>query len=93
MHPCLYLLNTTFLWEGKEYLKHSLILDEEFVSKNNIKKVGVAELILIFEHYYGLDIGNYGLRDFIVHQDKPNLTIHLKSIDEVRQIQLLNLGI
>ena len=79
----MYRLNTTFLWEGTEYLKHSLILDEEFISKNNIQKIVAAELILIFEHYYDLDVGD----------DKPNLTIHLKSIDEVRQIQLLNLGI
>ena len=89
----MYLLNTTFHWEGNEYFKHSLIIDKEFVDKNNIKKIGAVELILIFEHYYGLDIGDYGLREFIVHPDKPNLSIHLKSIDEVRQIQLLNLGI
>jgi hypothetical protein len=43
----MYRLNTTFLWEGNEYLKHSLILDEEFISKNNIQKIVAAELILI----------------------------------------------
>jgi hypothetical protein len=85
------ILNNTFYWQGLIFLEHQLIIDNDFINSNKIEKISAAELIIIFEHYYGIDISDYGLRDFIVDQKKPNLTIHLKSIDHFRELQLRKL--
>jgi|LauGreDrversion4_2_1035121.scaffolds.fasta_scaffold565318_3 hypothetical protein len=87
----MYILNNTFLWQGVEVLIHQLIIDDEFIKQNKIEKISASELIMIFEHYYGIDIGDYGLRDFIVDRNLPNLTIHLMGIDHFRQLQFKKL--
>lgn len=87
----MYLLKNTFLWQGSEVLKHHLLIDEDFIKKNKIERVSASELILIFEHYYGVDIGDYGLRDVLIDQENSTLTIHLKDIDDVRELQLRKL--
>jgi hypothetical protein len=87
----MYILNNTFLWQGVEVLNHQLIIDDEFIKQNKIEKISASELIMIFEHYYGIDIGDYGLRDFIVDRNLPNLTIHLMGIDHFRQLQFKKL--
>lgn len=81
-------LKNTFYWQGSICLYHELIIDDDFIKKNNIVKITASELILIFENYYGIDIGDYGLRDFIVDPRSPNLQIHLKSVDHFRELQL-----
>jgi hypothetical protein len=87
----MYLLKNTFLWQGAEVLKHQLLIDEDFIRKNKIKTVSAAELILIFEYFYGIDIGDYGLRDVLIDQESSTLTIHLKDIDDFRELQLRKL--
>jgi hypothetical protein len=87
----MYLLKNTFLWQGAEVLKHQLLIDEDFIRKNKIKTVSAAELILIFEYFYGIDIGDYGLRDVLIDQENSTLTIHLKDIDDFRELQLRKL--
>jgi hypothetical protein len=84
----MYILNNNFFWQGVEVLKHQLVIDENFIKENKIERVSAGELILIFEHYYGIDIGDYGLMDVIIDKNSPNLTIHLKGIDHFRQLQL-----
>jgi cytidylate kinase len=87
----MFILNSTFLWDGKVFLEHQLKIDNDFIKSNNIEKISARELILIYEHYYGIDIGDYGLRDFVVDQRCPNITINLKSIDHFRELQLRKL--
>ncbi len=84
----MYLLKNTFLWQGAEVLKHQLLIDEDFIKKNKIERVSASELILIFEYFYGIDIGDYGLNDVLINQENSTLTIHLKDIDDFRQLQL-----
>jgi cytidylate kinase len=87
----MYRLNNTFFWQAEICLIHELIIDEDFIKSNNISEIAARELILIFEHYYGIDIGDYGLRDIIIDQRSPNLTIHIKTIDQFRELQLRKL--
>ncbi len=87
----MYILKNTFLWQGAEVLKHQLLIDEEFIRKNKIERVSSTELILIFDYFYGIDIGDYGLRDVIIDQKNSSLTIHLKDIDDLRVLQLRKL--
>jgi hypothetical protein len=87
----MYILKNTFLWQGVEVLKHQLIIDEDFIKKNKIERVSASELILIFEHFYSIDIGDYGLRDVLIDQENSTLTIHLKDIDDFRELQLRKL--
>ncbi len=87
----MYLLKNTFFWQGSEVLKHQLLIDEDFIEKNKIKTVSAAELILIFEYFYGIDIGDYGLRDVLINQQNSTLTIHLKNIEDFRELQLRKL--
>ena len=87
----MYLLKNTFLWQGAEVLKHQLLIDEDFIKKNKIERVSASELILIFEYFYGIDISDYGLRDVLIDQENSTLTIHLKDIDDFRELQLRKL--
>jgi cytidylate kinase len=87
----MYLLKNTFLWQGAEVLKHQLLIDEDFIKKNKIERVSASELILIFEYFYGIDIGDYGLNDVLINQENSTLTIHLKDIDDFRVLQLRKL--
>ncbi len=87
----MYRLHNTFFWQGSVCLIHELIIDKDFIESNNIKKISAAELILIFDHYYGIDIGDYGLMDIIIDQRSPNLTVHIKTIDQFRELQLRKL--
>lgn len=87
----MYRLHNTFFWQGEVCLIHELIIDQDFVKDNNICKISTRELILIFEYYYGIDIGDYGLMDILIDPRSPNLTIHIKTIDQFRELQLRKL--
>ena len=49
--------------------------------------INAGGLILIFKHYYNIDIGDYGLRDCIIDNNEPKITLHLKERD-FREIYL-----
>lgn len=87
----MYKLNNTFKWQGTVCLEHKLIIDNDFIKSNNIERISAGELILIFNHYYGIDIGDYGLLDVIIDQKSPNLTINIKTLDQFRELQLRKL--
>lgn len=87
----MYRLQNTFFWQKNVCLEHELLIDDEFIRSNNIVNISAYELILIFNHYYGIDISDYGLRDFILDPRSPNLTIHIKTIDQFRELQLRKL--
>ena len=78
----------TFKWKDKDgkynqiIKEHRLLVDCEFLKSNNISDViNAGGLILIFKHYYNIDIGDYGLRDCIIDNNEPKITLHLKESD------------
>jgi cytidylate kinase len=84
--------NTTFLWQDQMVLQHQLILDTEFCKKNKIvDKIKSKELVEIFEHYYGIDISDFGFKSFEIKHKQTNLKISLKGVEQLRQLQLRKL--
>ena len=72
----------TFKWNGKVIKEHKLLVDCEFLKSNNISDViNSGGLILIFKHYYNIDIGDYGLRECIIDNNAPKITLNLKEED------------
>jgi hypothetical protein len=78
----------TFKWKDKDgkynqiIKEHRLLVDCEFLKSNNISDViNASGLILIFKHYYNIDIGDYGFRDCIIDNNEPKITLHLKERD------------
>ena len=78
----------TFKWNGKIIKDHKLLVDYEFLKSNNISDtIGAGGLILIFKHYYNIDISDYGLRECIIDNNEPKITLHLKE-EDFREIYL-----
>jgi len=81
-------LNSTFKWNDQVIKEHKIIIDDEFLRLNNIEKtIGASGLILIYQHYYNIDIGDYGLMDIIISENEPKITLFLKESD-FREIYL-----
>ena len=78
----------TFKWNGEVIKEHKLLVDCEFLKSNNISDViNAGGLILIFKHYYNIDIGDYRLHECIIDNNEPKITLHLKERD-FREIYL-----
>jgi len=78
----------TFKWKDQIIKEHKLLVDDNFLKSNNISEsIGASGLILIFKHYYNIDIGDYGLREFTIDRDSPRLTIDLRE-EDFREILL-----
>jgi len=78
----------TFKWKDQIIKEHKLLVDDDFLKSNNISEsIGASGLILIFKHYYNIDIGDYGLREFTIDRDSPRLTIDLRE-EDFREILL-----
>jgi hypothetical protein len=59
-----------------------LRFDCEFLKSNNISDlINTSGLILIFKHYYNIDIGDYRLHECIIDNNEPKITLHLKESD------------
>ena len=72
----------TFKWKGQIIKDHKLLVDCEFLKSNNISDViNTSGLILIFKHYYNIDIGDYRLHECIIDNNEPKITLHLKERD------------
>ena len=72
----------TFKWKGQIIKEHKLLVDCEFLKSNNISDViNTSGLILIFKHYYNIDIGDYRLHECIIDNNEPKITLHLKESD------------
>ena len=72
----------TFKWKGQIIKEHKLLVDCEFLKSNNISDViNTSGLILIFKHYYNIDIGDYRLHECIIDNNEPKITLHLKERD------------
>jgi hypothetical protein len=81
-------LNSTFKWNDQVIKEHKITIDDEFLRLNNIKKnIGASGLILIYQHYYNIDISDYGLMDIIISESVPKITLFLKESD-FREIYL-----
>lgn len=87
----MYTFVNKFLWKNDLVLEHYLELDNNFLVENQISKITETELIKIFEHFYGIDISDYGFSKFTITDSHTKLTIHLKQVDQLRQLQLRKL--
>jgi hypothetical protein len=88
----MYKFINVFLWENSVVLEHEIEIDQEFITKHNIQDITPKELKLVFEHFYGVDLAGFeGMRKFVIKEPVTKLTIHLKGLDQFRQLQLLKL--
>ncbi len=78
----------TFKWNDQIIKEHELIVDDEFLESNNISDtIGAGGLILIFKHYYNIDIGDYGLKEVVIDNNSSKITLHLKE-EDFREVYL-----
>lgn len=87
----MYKLTNKFFWENSLILEHELEIDLDFLTKYDVTQISEKELIKIFDHYYGIDISDYGLRNFVITEPQTNLQIQIKGVDQLRQLQLRKL--
>ena len=77
-------MNIVFLNKWRVISENILSDDElnEFVIKYELRKFGTAEIILLFEYFYKIDINEYTISDIIF--DGSIIRVNLKDEDIIR---------
>ncbi len=77
-------MNIVFLNKWR-VISENILSDEDlnvFVLKYELRKFGTAEIILLFEHFYKIDINEYTISDIIF--DGSNIRVNLKDEDIIK---------
>ena len=75
-------ITVNFFWENQEVLSDSVELNDAII--------GASALVDFFQEIWNLDINDYTLRDILILDSV--IKVHLKSVEDFRQIQLYKLS-
>ncbi len=82
------MLKVIFINKGLIISEHDLILDDAFMNRYQITKFQGSELIIIFKHFFDLDINQYRLSDMTIKQGEITIFINDKDLEEMRNKKL-----
>lgn len=75
-------ITVNFFWENQKVLSDSVELPGAII--------GASALVQFFSEFWNIDVNDYTLRDILI--DDTNINVHLKTLEDFRQIQLSKLN-
>jgi hypothetical protein len=71
-------ITVNFFWKNQEVLSDSVELPGAII--------GASALVQFFSEFWNIDVNDYTLRDILI--DDANINVHLKSLEDFRQVRL-----
>jgi len=75
-------ITVNFFWQSQEVLSQSIELESPII--------GASNLIEFFQKNWSIDTNDYTLRDILIAG--TDIKVHLKSLEDFRQIQLYKIN-
>jgi len=75
-------ITVNFFWQNQEVLSQSIELESPII--------GASNLIEFFQKNWSIDTNDYTLRDILIAG--TDIKVHLKSLEDFRQIQLYKIN-